>query len=507
MLRRLRWLALAGLAATAAGLWMHASPPATGQRTLVGRVLSDSRPVPRARVRCQGQSAFVLTDEQGRFTLAGHPAGDRRVTAAANGYFIGGAPAESRPLVIELSRLPDDDCQTYAWVRPEPNHDSPGNCGNCHREIYNEWHGSGHANSTHNRRFQNLFEGSDWQGTPGRGWSLIDEYPAGAGVCAACHAPTAAIDHVALPSGQGVDCDFCHKIRETRVEQAGLTHGRYAYDLLRPAEGQIFFGPLDDVDRGEDVYSPLQSESRYCAGCHEGVVFGVHVYSTWSEWLASPARRQGRQCQTCHMTPSGKLTNVAAGNGGIEREATTLASHSFLPGGRESMLRGALRLAVRVDRGERNLAVDVCLTAENVGHRLPTGFIDRHLVLAVEPLTAAGVALDVISGPKLPAAAGAELAGRPGRLFAKLLSDAEGRPAPFWRTSLTLDDTRLAPEKPETYRFVLPDNAASIRVRLLYRRFWPEVANSKNWPSDEIVIVDETRSLEPGGLVAAEGRD
>ena len=31
------------------------------------------------------------------------------------------------------------------------------------------------------------------------------------------------------------------------------------------------------VDRGEDVYSPLYSQSRYCAACHEGTVFGVHV--------------------------------------------------------------------------------------------------------------------------------------------------------------------------------------------------------------------------------------
>lgn len=495
MMRRARWLAFAVLAAAAAGLWRHASTPPTDRQTLVGRVLSDSRPVGAARVRYQGQDTFVFTDEQGRFTLAGGPPRDRRVTASASGHFIGGASAESRPLVIELSRLPDDDCEGYVWVRPEPNAQSPGNCGNCHREIYHEWRGSGHANSAHNRRFQNLFEGSDWQGTPGRGWSLLGEYPAGAGVCAACHAPTADINDTALPSGPGVDCDFCHKIRETRVDHAGLTHGRYAYDLLRPAEGQIFFGPLDDVDRGEDVYSPLQSESRYCAGCHEGVVFGVHVYSTWSEWLASPARQQGRQCQTCHMAASGKLTNVAADNGGIEREASTLASHTFLPGGRVSMLQGALRLAVRVDRAEQRLALDVCVTAENVGHRLPTGFIDRHLVLTVEPLTAAGAAVDVVSGPKLPAAAGAELVGRPGRLFAKLLRDADGRPAPFWRAGLTLDDTRLTPDRPETFHFVLPDKAASVRVRLLYRRFWPDVAQSKNWPSDEIVIVDETHSL------------
>ena len=68
---------------------------------------------------------------------------------------------------------------------------------------------------------------------------------------------------------------------------------------------QLFFGPLDDVDRGEDAFSPLYRESRYCASCHEGIVFGVHVYSTYSEWLSSPARRAGKQCQDCHMAPTG----------------------------------------------------------------------------------------------------------------------------------------------------------------------------------------------------------
>lgn len=320
---------------------------------------------------------------------------------------------------------------------------------------------------------------------------MLDEYPAGAGVCAACHAPTAEPDEPLSSDSEGVHCDFCHKIRDTRVEQAGLTHGRYAYDLLRPSEGQIFFGPLDDVARGEDVYSPLQSESRYCAGCHEGVVFGVHVYSTWSEWLDSPARRQGRQCQSCHMAPSGTFTNVAPKNGGIERDPATLASHTMLPGGRESMLRGAVRVSARVDRSARQVALAVVVAAENVGHMLPTGFIDRHLVLVVEPRTSEGEAMDVISGPILPRAVGAKLAGLPGHLFAKLLTDANGSPAPFWRSGLKLADTRLAPGIPQIFRFELPGNAASVRVRLLYRRFWPEVTKSKDWPDDEVVIVDE----------------
>jgi len=31
-----------------------------------------------------------------------------------------------------------------------------------------------------------------------------------------------------------------------------------------------------------------------------------------------------------------------------------------------------------------------------------------------------------------------------------------------------------------------------MRLRLLYRRFWDEVAKTKGWPDDDIVIVDRT---------------
>lgn len=486
-----RWLAVGCLTIASCGLWFRGASRPTAPRTISGQVLSNSEPVEAARVRIQGEPSFVLTDDRGRFTLWRPQSGASRVTAAKEGHFIAGASAESRPLMIELTRLPEVDDEDYAWTSPEPNPDSPGNCGNCHRTIYDEWRVSGHAQSASNRRFQNLFEGSDWHGKPGRGWSLLDEHPAGAGVCAACHAPTEEPDEPLSSDSGSVHCDFCHKIQAARVEQVGLTHGRYAYDLLRPSAAQIFFGPLDDVARGEDVYSPLQSESRYCAGCHEGVVFGVHVYSTWSEWLDSPARRQGRQCQSCHMRPSGILTNIAPDDGGIERAPSTLASHTMLPGGRESMLRGAVRVSARVDRAARRVSLTVTVAAENVGHKLPTGFIDRHLVLVIEPRTSDGEAMDVISGPILPPAVGTELAGRAGHLFAKLLTDADGRPAPFWRSGLEFADTRLAPGIPQVFRFELPADAASARVRLLYRRFWAEVAKSKDWPDDEVVIVDE----------------
>src|SRR5205823_9129509 len=179
---------------------------------------------------------------------------------------------------------------------------------------------------------------------------------------------------------QGVHCDYCHKVSGDGGGKVGYTHGRYKLDLKRPGEGQLFFGPLDDVDRGEDSYSGFYKESRYCAACHEGVVFGVHVYSTYSEWLDSPARRDGRHCQDCHMKPTGTMTNIAPGKGGIERDPQTLANHRFFAGSREEMLRRCLRVSLERE-GDR---VTVEVRVDGVGHRVPTGFIDRQLLLTVE---------------------------------------------------------------------------------------------------------------------------
>jgi hypothetical protein len=35
-----------------------------------------------------------------------------------------------------------------------------------------------------------------------------------------------------------------------------------------------------------------------------------------------------------------------------------------------------------------------------------------------------------------------------------------------------------------------PASAKSVRARLLYRRFWPEVADAKGWPDNETTVRD-----------------
>jgi hypothetical protein len=491
-----RWLALGLLLAL---LVLLPGPP-QARPVVSGEVRDAAGPVRGARVRFKGNSTSALTDALGRFQLPG-PFGDStRVTAAHEGTLITGALAGQRPLSLRLTPLPAGDCERYRWVDPDPDPRQPHNCGNCHGEIHREWSLSGHARSVENPHFRNLYEGSDAHGRPGVGWGLLLDNPDGAGVCTSCHAPTVSFDDPAyydlrLTSGtaaRGVHCDYCHKVAGVRGEP-GQTHGRFSLELLRPAEGQLFFGPLDDVDRGEDAYAPLYRRSRYCAACHEGTVFGVHVYGTYSEWLESPARREGKQCQTCHMAPTGTLTNLAPGNGGIPRDPATLGNHRFFAGSQEAMLRHSLHVAATCRSAGDTVAAVVEVRATDVGHCVPTGFVDRQLLVVVEAFAADGRPLPANSGPLLPPAAGKELAGRPGRLYAKLLKDFEGHsPAPFWRADPRTVDNRLVPGEPDRLELTFPAAVDHLRVRLLYRRFWQEVADAKGWSDNEVVVEDRS---------------
>jgi hypothetical protein len=498
--------ALILLLAAAFGLLLVTHPP--GGRTesthhgqiWEGTVEGPEGPVVGARVRIQGSRICTRTNAAGRFHLPrGREAAS--ITAWKPGFFIGGRASERAPMLIPLQPLPTEDNDTYSWVDPAPDTTRSGNCGNCHAAIYTEWTASAHAHSATGGHFRNLYEGTDWQGRPDVGWGLVTEHPNGSGVCAACHVPSLTDEEARLDlrkvvgvADQGVHCDYCHKVASVGSRRPGLSHGSFDQRLLRPTdpEHQIFFGPLDDVDRGEDAYEPLYHNSRYCASCHEGIVFGVHVYSTWSEWQVSAAAAAGIQCQDCHMKPTGRMTNFAPGHGGKERSASTLANHRFFDGSLEEMLRRCLHCRTTLVRHKDGLQVRVQLTAEGVGHRVPTGFIDRHLMLVIEGFDAAGGRLTALGGPQLPEAAG-DLAGQAGKLYARRLTDFTGRsPAPFWRPVREPDDSRLTVGQPDNVLVELPPEVRRVRVRVVYRRFWQETIRSKGWPDSDLVVHDES---------------
>jgi hypothetical protein len=121
--------------------------------------------------------------------------------------------------------------------------------------------------------------------------------------------------------------------------------------------------------------------------------------------------------------------------------------------------------------------------------------VDRQLVLVVGARNDSGKEVQPLEGPRLPDIAG-EVHGQPGRLYAKLLKDFDGHsPVPFWRADTRPEDTRLLPGQTDTTTWLFPATARHIEAKLLYRRFWPEVAKAKGWPDNEIEVAKA--SVEP----------
>jgi hypothetical protein len=474
--------------------------PAHSAAPIVGQVTDASGPVAGARVRWQGQATFAVSAADGTFRLPAHRGEVRRVTASKSGYCIASVVPGRSPVELRLELLPARDNEAYDWQSPHRDAHRPGSCGNCHDEIHGEWAASAHARAARNPRLLQLLADPDGKSPPG--WDLSREHPFGVAVCAECHAPTLADGDPPRARGvaaEGVHCDYCHKIADAPIDKdkLGVRFGLNGLVLLRPGHGeQLSFGPLDDAVRAGESFAqlPLYRESRACASCHEGTVFGVPVYTTYSEWLESPAAVQGVQCQGCHMTPTGRLTNIAPGHGGIERDPRTLASHRFA-GSEADMLRRCLSLDVHCRKHRDGVRVEVTVRADQVGHRVPTGFIDRHLLLVVQGLDRNGAAVPLLAGPRLPRAAG-QHANRPGWLYGKLRPDEkDGTPLPFWIGGADVHDTRLRPRQPDVRTFVFGGQPDRVELRLWYRRFWQMLAEARGWGDNDVLV--EERTVKP----------
>jgi hypothetical protein len=84
------------------------------------------------------------------------------------------------------------------------------------------------------------------------------------------------------------------------------------------------------------------------------------------------------------------------------------------------------------------------------------------------------------------------LAGKAGKIFAKMLLDANGKgPVPFWGAPALSKDNRLVPDRADRGVYVFAEKSSLVRVRLIYNRFWNDVARQKAWPHEGITLVDQ----------------
>jgi len=513
-------------------------------------------PVRGATVRVQTTDTAATTGADGRFTItAPEPGAPVRLTAWAEGYFIAGGDTH-RPgdeVTLVLTRFDPVDHPSYEWLSVSAGGEGENQgCAACHSRHgtdldytlpVDQWEVDAHGTAAVNRRFLTMYAGTDLEGNQspptrhvdsrdygdiplrpdpdlpyyGPGYRL--DFPDSDGNCAACHTPMASIDDpygvdptmVDGVAAEGIGCDFCHKVWDVRIDEAtGLPDpnrpGVLSFEFLRPAEGHQFFaGPFDDVAPGEDTYSALQTESRFCAPCHFGVFWDTIVYNSFGEWLASPYSdpESGRTCQDCHMPPTGGPRFALAEAGGLERDPNTIPGHLMPGAADEDLLRNALTMKVTAEAAPDGLIVEVELVNDLTGHHVPTDSPLRHLILLVEATGPEGP-LELIDGPRVPEWGGVgdpaagRYAGLPGTAYAKVLEELWTEVSPsgsYWNQTRILSDNRIPAmgSDPTGYVFAAPDaGEVEVEVILVYRRAFIDLAEQKGWDPGDVVMENET---------------
>ena len=371
------------------------------------------------------------------------------------------APAESKPTTFEPGSFED-----------------PEVCVHCHREIYDEWSKSMHANAWTDKWYQPDF-------------LLAHQETDGATdlLCGACHAPVAARTGQLPPadgsmfdatSKKGISCDFCHTV--TGIDQM-FNMGHVS------SPGNEKSGPRGDGRslHHEVKYSELHTKSDFCGSCHMVIhpATGVHIIDTWEDWKNNDYGKQNITCQNCHMTPTPGIAKNPGRSSLMGKKRDNRAFHGFIGGSsymhdemgnhnQAELSREFLRAAAEVklaenisDDGTLELTVDVYNVG--AGHKIPTGttYI-RIMWLEVKVTDDAGK--EVFSSGHIDANNHVD----PDAVFFRVLfRDADGNlTSKSWRAHGIGYDRRIPAngKDSETYSITLPGKGNyKVTTRLMYR--------------------------------------
>ncbi len=394
--------------------------------------------------------------------------------------------------------------------------------------YYKEWIDDKHSMSQNNPFFLAIYN------------QFKQDHPDQNGNCALCHNPEISLDtknidlrNLKSKKTNGISCDFCHKIES--INQNPLKKGVEGLNILRLCKGQndVRFGPLKDPvqpSKNEELqYNSLYKTSLHCAKCHDGSNGTVQIYSTFTEWLNSPAAKKGVQCQSCHMAPRSNIpkeqSSTIVDNPTVkhkERPYYQIHSHRFLTETPSGFRKKYVNLKVKtpqwsISTGKKTLRVEVVVENNNFGHSFPTGSPMRNVILVVEAKDKNGTDLNLLKGPRLPNYAG-DLKDKPGRLFAKILSEtnseyarkhgeaeisfrkianAFGIPAQDWWNVFILSDTRIKANEDDisVYEFDAT-NDVTITVKLIWRNTWIGLAKLKGFKIKEEILSKKTITLK-----------
>lgn len=355
---------------------------------------------------------------------------------------------------------------------PAAPHEVPSElCGACHQEIYKEWLGSMHAQSSalkdpiHGAFYRNVIGDPTQEGVV----TKQGKYP----VCLQCHAPNAAIQKKtkldAKPAfNEGVNCVFCHTITGfkgvegpdgklrlgTSAYEVSKTHlqapSGKSYSMMPQPENPTPITPVFHLFPTEGRNASLHKTNEVCMGCHDrrNNFHGVPLCATGTEISDS---KSFISCQACHMPTT---------NGH--------ADHSMSGGHDGAMVRRAVTMVLDVTGADGAYLAQIRLK-NKLPHKFPTGAPFRNAYLKL-------VAYDDRGEVRWQNYETHPLKDDPEAVFVYTLGDDEGKPAMPPKAKQVLSDTRLEPNQERVLEYKIPaDQVKVIRAELLYDLLLPNL--------------------------------
>ncbi len=273
---------------------------------------------------------------------------------------------EIRPTVI--FGLRDDYAQALPFQTIPAGLDSlrAEACGTCHREIYEEWRTSVHADAYDDPFFQAYWakDGHVW-------------------VCLNCHTPLVNQQPTLIRALPGNRVEKAVQTDNPRYEAAYQREG-VTCAACHVRDG-VVLGPFDDSAAPHPVkYDPAFRTTAVCRRCHSVVSGPLQFYragpcGTFTEYEGEFfMKEQGFTCQHCHMPAIAR----PAATGGPIRQGRR---HLWRGGHDPEMVKRAVAIQVQTDPpapapGDM-VTMTLTLINAGAGHKIPTGDPDRHLTV------------------------------------------------------------------------------------------------------------------------------
>ena len=299
----------------------------------------------------QAQPSLKLAQNTGAAGKTGTASGDgQKVSADAEADGYGQMSALAAAAKAEKGKeapIPAVDNETLSL------YPTAAQCGECHKQIYDEWSSSQHAYASISPMFH-AFEQKFQELTKGTVGTF----------CVRCHQqvgtqlgenrekPLWAMSQI---SREGVSCITCHRVKEQyskvngerRVEPGKIfdpVYGTGEKSVIKDiiADKETYSVKTSKDGRGLDIHNgmmtnPQLSKSEFCVSCHQVAVnLGIKLEIVWDQYRDSPARKAGVSCQDCHMgkvpgKPEGYATAPSAMVGGKEiNPGRKHADHRFI---------------------------------------------------------------------------------------------------------------------------------------------------------------------------------